>query len=75
MRDEFIKNKSGKILGVIRYHDNGDQTALNYPGYKILGYYRASRNVTTDYYGKIISTGNSVIALIYQDLVTNGQSF
>jgi len=75
MRDEFIKNRTGKILGVIRYHDNGDQTALSYPGYKILGYYRASRNVTTDYYGRILSNGNSVSGLIYQHLAENGISF
>ena len=46
---------------------NGNQTVRSFPGRQILGYYKKDRDVTTDFYGRIISRGNTAIALIYKD--------
>jgi len=60
---EEIKNYRGKIIAVIDYKPNGDQEIKNYRG-MILGVYSSSQNVTKDYRGKILSTGNTLTMLL-----------
>ena len=67
MTTEYIKDFSQKILGILETDANGNQTVRNFPGRQILGYYKKDRDVTTDFSGRIISRGNTVIALIYKD--------
>ncbi len=67
MRDERIQTNTGKTIGIIRYSDNGDQIAFNYPEMRILGYYRKNLNVTTTLTGTIIARGNVVSALLFFD--------
>ena len=42
----------------------GNKTVKNFYG-KILGYYHADRDVTTDYAGKIIAWGDATSALLF----------
>lgn len=67
MATEYIKDFSQKILGILETDANGNQTVRSFPGRQILGYYKKDRDVTTDFYGRIISRGNTAIALIYKD--------
>ena len=67
MTTEYIKEKKKKILGILETDTNGNQTVRSFPGRQILGYYKKDRDVTTDFYGRIISRGNTAIALIYKD--------
>lgn len=67
MTIDYIKTFDNKILGIIETAPNGDQTAKDYPSYRILGYYRASQNKTFDFYGRIIARGNALVSLIYQE--------
>ena len=69
MNEEYIRDYNTKqILGIIRTENNGDQTAIDFATRKILGFYRASRDVTTDFIGRILTKGNTVVALIYKNL-------
>lgn len=65
-KEEYIKKFSGEILGIIRTDDNGDQTAYDFPGHQILGYYKAKYNHTTNFTGTVLGTGNFVVNLIYE---------
>lgn len=58
-----ITNAYGKIMGTVETQNNGDKTVRDFYG-KILGYYRKSRDVTTDFYGKIIARGDAAVGLI-----------
>jgi hypothetical protein len=55
-----IKEWSGKILGYVQTHSNGDKTITNFYGV-ILGYYRKSSNVTTNFHGRMISQGDTAV--------------
>lgn len=62
-----IKTVGGKICGWIQVEDNGDKKALDTAG-KILGYYRANSNVTTDVSGRLIARGDVVSSFIKVDI-------
>jgi hypothetical protein len=59
-----IRDFSGRILGTIHVDENGNKTVKNFAG-KILGYYSASRDVTTDFSGKILTRGDTASALLF----------
>ena len=59
-----VREYSGKIIGYIYVKENGDKTVKNFSG-KILGYYYADRDVTTDFYGKILTRGDTSSALLF----------
>ncbi len=66
--DEYIREyPSGMIIGILTTKPNGDVEARDFNSRMILGFYRKSRNVTTDFYGRTIATGNCVSALIYNE--------
>lgn len=71
MREEYIKTMSGQIVGIIRTASNGDKTAFQYPSMKILGYYRANIDMTTNLYGKALNRGDSTIALVWENSLYN----
>ncbi|MBQ8738672.1 MAG: hypothetical protein IJZ04_04155 [Clostridia bacterium] len=56
MAKEAIKEFSGRIIGYIDTKPNGDKVVSSWTG-KILGTYFKSRNVTCDFYGRIIARG------------------
>lgn len=63
MSRETIKSYSGSILGYLDTEGNGDVVAKSFDG-RILGYYRKSNNVTTDFSGRYLFYGNCAVALI-----------
>lgn len=63
-----IREFSGKIIAwVIVDSDTGDKTLTNFNGV-ILGYYRKNRDVTTDFYGKELSKGDTLTMLITNNI-------
>lgn len=66
MKTEYIKDFYGKIFGIIETDSFGNQTIKSFPDKKIIGYYKVDKNITTDFYGKILSQGNTAIALLYK---------
>ena len=68
MTQEYIREyPSGKILGIIETYENGDQTARDFTTRRILGYYKAALNITTDDLHRTLSKGNTVVSLIYRN--------
>lgn len=67
MKEEYIRAFNNTILGIVETDANGDQTVRAWPSRRILGYYRKSRDCTIDFYGRIISRGNTAVGLIYQN--------
>lgn len=65
MEKMYIKKFSGYIVGIIEIDSNGDKTVKEFSG-KILGYYRKNRDVTTDFYGKIIAFGD-ITGIFFKD--------
>ena len=63
-KSETIKDFSGRFIAIYDYHDNGDITVRDWQSRMILGYYRKSRNVTTDFSGRVLYQGNAVGMLI-----------
>lgn len=65
--EEYIKDfNTQKIIGIIRYYANGDQTAVDFKTRKVLGFYKAALNQTTDFFGRVLSIGNSIHSLFYK---------
>ena len=63
MTRETIKTWAGVVLGYIETEPNGDAVAKAFSG-RILGYYKKSNNVTTDFAGRWLYQGNCLSALI-----------
>lgn len=61
--EETIRDYAGMIVGHIKTLPNGDKEVRNY-SYKLLGYYRKSRDVTTDITGRILFRGDMAAALL-----------
>lgn len=61
--EETIRDYAGMIVGRIKTLPNGDKEVRNY-SYKLLGYYRKSRDVTTDITGRILFRGDMAAALL-----------
>lgn len=68
MQEEFIKDyNTRRTIGILRTQANGDQVAIDFVTRRVLGYYRKQFDHTTDFLGRILSKGNSVVTLIYQN--------
>lgn len=66
-REEYIKDfKTQLYLGILRHKSNGDIEAVDFTSRQILGYYRAATDTTTDFFGRILTKGNTVVSLIYE---------
>lgn len=63
--EEYIKDFNGRILGIIKTKPNGDKVAIDFPSRKILGYYQKQYDHTTDFIGRVISRGDTVVSFIY----------
>ena len=62
MAKEFVRDFYGHIMGSLE--DQGDKIiARDFPG-RIVGYYYKSENRTRDFYGRIVSEGDTTAALI-----------
>ena len=62
-REESIRDFYGKIIGKYQYQSNGDIVVRDFYN-RILGYYIASRDVTTDFYRRVVAKGNAVGMLL-----------
>lgn len=63
MAEETIKDWTGRIIAYVETKPNGDKVVRAFSR-RILGYYYKSRNVTTDFYGKILAYGDATGMLI-----------
>lgn len=63
MKEEFIRDFHGRIIGQLTYKPNGDIEVKDFHN-RILGYYIKSRNVTTDFHNRIVAQGNAVGMLL-----------
>lgn len=66
--EQYIKDFYGRFLGIIETCPNGDQIARVWSSRQIVGFYRKQYDHTTDFYGRVVSQGNTVVSLIYQNL-------
>lgn len=62
---EAIRDFSGKIIGYVETDNIGNQQVRDFSG-RILGTYDKKMNVTRDFYGRIVTRGNTVIGLVYR---------
>ncbi len=58
-----LKDFKGRIYGYIHTQSNGDVWAYNWKG-QLVGKYLRNEDVTRDWYGHNVSTGNVVASLI-----------
>ena len=63
MKEQTIKDFYGKILGYIRTEPNGDKTAFDFYRRK-LGTWDKQKDITKDWLGRIVSSGDSLAVLI-----------
>ena len=61
--EQPIRNFNGAIIGRIYTLHNGDKEIRDFTG-RCLGRYIKARNVTTDFYGKIIAHGEALSLLL-----------
>lgn len=64
MAREAVKDFYGKVLGYVDTDSSGNKTVTDYYG-KVLGYYKKASNITTDYYGRKLTEGDTAISLIW----------
>ena len=68
IQEYITEYPTGKKLGIIETDTStGDQVARDFTTRKILGYYKAGLNHTTDELHRIIAKGNCVVSLIYKN--------
>ncbi len=65
MAKEFVKDFYGRILGSIETQGT-KQIARNFYG-SILGTYNSVDDKTRDFYGRVLTRGNTLIGLIYAE--------
>lgn len=65
MSKTAIRDFSGLIIGWIEEESNGNKTVRDFEG-RILGYYNKSRDVTTDFSGRVLTRGDSSNGLIWR---------
>lgn len=64
--EDYIRDfNTRQIIGILRYRPNGDIEAVEFSTRRILGFYRAAHDHTTDFYGRVKTKGNAVAAFIY----------
>lgn len=62
----YIKEFSGKIIGIIETDEEGNQTARDFDSRAIVGWYVKKYDHTTDFMHRIVAKGNAVVNLIYE---------
>lgn len=58
-----IKDFYNRVCGWIEVKDNGDKIVKD-NHYRVVGKYYAGRNVTTDFYGRVVARGDVSASLI-----------
>ena len=67
IRKTPVRDYTGKILGYIEEDKDGNQRCRAFTG-RVLGYYDKASDTTRDFYGKVITKGNSCMGFLYQDM-------
>ena len=62
--EQIIRDFYGRPIGIVWNYDNGDIAVLGWPDRVIKGYYRKKTDTPTDFYGRPLSRGNTVLTLI-----------
>lgn len=70
MTKENITDFYGRILGTIETEKNGNKIARDFYG-RYLGKYDKQLNRTEDFYGKILSSGDTLSSLIINNANKN----
>jgi len=73
MKEEYIKNFNKVIVGIIQTDDEGNQTGRMFNSRKIVGYYTVKDNRTRNFMLQIVSEGNTLANLIYEELNKGGK--
>ena len=60
---QYIKDFYGNIIGVVEELPNGDKLVRDFNS-RLLGSYNKTTNVTRDFYGRIIATGDNSLLLL-----------
>ena len=63
-QEQTIRDFYGRILGFIETDDKGNKIARDFYR-RIVGRYDKTRDVTTDFYGRVLTKGDTVASLIY----------
>lgn len=63
MHREYIKDKTFRVIGCIETDNNGNKIGKDYV-FRVVGRYDARQNITKDFYGKVIGTGDQLSSLI-----------
>ena len=58
-----IKDFYGRVIGTVIEESNGDKTIKGFYD-RPLGYYKKSRDVTTDFYGRVVASGDQLAMLL-----------
>jgi hypothetical protein len=58
-----IKDFYGRVIGTVVEESNGDKAIKDFYG-RPLGYYKKSRDVTTDFYGRVVASGDQLAMLL-----------
>ena len=66
MKQEPIKSWNGTIIGYICYLSGGDKMITDFHG-RMLGFYRANPDHTTDFNGCVIGKGDQLMRLLNND--------
>ena len=72
METTTVRDFYNRILGYIEEQHNGDKTARDFYR-RILGRYDKKANVTRDFYGRIISKGDTTMGLILNNAMNDSK--
>ena len=61
--EETIRTFAGQIIGYVKTLSNGDKEVRDFY-HRILGYYRKSQDITTNFIGQILYRGDMSAALL-----------
>ena len=63
---EPVREFNGKIMGFIETDRDGNQQVRDFYG-RIHATYDKKMNVTRDFYGRVLTRGNTVLGLLYKN--------
>lgn len=62
----YIKEFSGRIIGIVETDADGNQTGRDFDTRTIVGWYIKKHDHTEDFMHRVVAKGNSVVNLIYE---------
>jgi len=66
LSEDYIKEFSGMIIGIIEVYDNGDRVAIDYPSRFVLGEYIKQYDHTIEWPSRrVIARGDVTSSFIY----------